>query len=74
MYRELAFIKVDDKWIFIHNIGETELMESITNEDFVSIVERNFILDSYELEINEDTLYVLSNSPIDCVNCQESKT
>lgn len=74
MYRELAFIKIEDKWIFIHNVGETEPMENITNEDFFSIVERNFILDSYELEINEDTLYVLSDSPIDCINCQENKT
>lgn len=70
MYKELIFIKNNDKWDYVFDVSLTENNPTFTEDGVI-----NFLLKEYDflkkddIEIFENEIYILTENQLPCKNC-----
>jgi hypothetical protein len=73
IYKELVMLIENNYWQYIMDISKSTFLNLETVEQAIEFLNIEYSNISFDLEINENEIYILTQDPIPCVNCQQSK-
>jgi hypothetical protein len=75
MYKELVMIKnYRNSWDYIFDVSITELNPIYTTDDAINLIKLKLIgEDICEFIVSDDEIYIITNIPIECKNCGDTK-